>query len=83
MVAKIDNKIDQAHFIYSISSKTGIPEDSLREELVKIKNNVRNSSEKFVQNNEKILNPSSRAKLTTGQVKKQKERQKNYPELIL
>ncbi|MEK7182342.1 MAG: DNA primase, partial [Patescibacteria group bacterium] len=70
MVAKIDNKIDQAHFIYSISSKTGIPEDSLREELVKIKNNVRNSSEKFVQNNEKILNPSSRAKLTTGQVKK-------------
>lgn len=44
MVAKIDNKIDQAHFIYSISSKTGIPEDSLKEELVKIKNDIKTSS---------------------------------------
>ena len=56
MVGKIDNKIDQAHFIYSISSKTGIPEDSLKEELVKIKNEIRSSSEKFVQGDKKVLN---------------------------
>ena len=56
MVGKIDNKIDQAHFIYSISSKTGIPEDSLKEELVKIKNEIYSNSEKFVQNNRGILN---------------------------
>ncbi|TSD03096.1 MAG: DNA primase [Parcubacteria group bacterium Athens0714_16] len=65
MVAKIDNKIDQAHFIYSISSKTGIPEDSLKEELIKIKNDIKDSSENFVKKNEKILD-----KKTVGETEK-------------
>jgi len=50
MIAKIDNKVDQSHFIYSISSRTGIPEDSLKEELVKIKNGINKEIEKQTDN---------------------------------
>lgn len=61
MVAKIENKIDQSHFIHSISTKTEIPEDSLKEELMKIKEGIKNESNKYSQTNieknkEKIKN---------------------------
>lgn len=35
LIALVENKIDQAHFIKRISEETGLPEISIREELVK------------------------------------------------
>ncbi|MFA5838892.1 MAG: DNA primase [Candidatus Paceibacterota bacterium] len=64
MVAKIENKIDQSHFIHSISTKTEIPEDSLKEELTKAKNDIKKESDKYMKtdigkNKEKTKNDST------------------------